>query len=94
MISLSEDPSLPPSDKSIADQNLQTALEKSLSGRSVRWQNPDSGTTGSVTPLKTWKTADGVFCRAYREDFQLTSGRTVSRDGVACRTGEAVWTST
>ncbi|MCV0425553.1 MAG: hypothetical protein K5905_08770 [Roseibium sp.] len=94
MVSLSDEPSLPLADKSLADLNLQTALEKSMSGKSVHWQNPDSGTSGSVTPLKTWKTAEGTFCRAYRENFQLISGRTVSRDGVACRTADAIWKST
>ncbi|MES0884840.1 RT0821/Lpp0805 family surface protein [Roseibium sp. SCP14] len=86
--------SLKPSDKSIASKNLQKALEKSLSGNSVRWQNPTSGARGSVTPLKTWKTSEGTYCRSFREKIELASGRTISRNGVACRTAEAVWEAT
>lgn len=78
----------------MAEKNLQKALEKSLSGNSVRWKNPASGARGSVTPLKTWKTAEGIYCRSFREKIELASGETVSRNGVACRTEEAVWKAT
>jgi surface antigen len=88
------DTSLKPSDKSMAQKNLQKALEKSLSGNSVRWQNPSSGARGSVTPLKTWKTSEGTYCRSFREKIELASGKTVSRNGVACRSAEAVWEAT
>jgi len=81
------------SDRSIAKKNLQQALEKSLSGNPVRWQNPESGASGSVTPLRTWKTAKGTYCRAYVERFRFASGKSLSREGVACRSANAVWLS-
>ncbi|WP_299479116.1 RT0821/Lpp0805 family surface protein [uncultured Roseibium sp.] len=81
------------SDKTIANEKLQTALEKSLSGQATRWQNPQSGVSGSVTPLKTWKTSEGTYCRSYTESIVLASGKSLNREGVACRTGNAVWKS-
>lgn len=81
------------SDKTLADQKLQTALEKTLSGQSTRWQNPQSGASGSVTPLKTWKTSNGTYCRSFSEKIILASGKAMSRRGVACRSANAVWQS-
>ncbi|MBN9673220.1 hypothetical protein JF539_22875 [Labrenzia aggregata] len=85
--------SLGSSDRSIAKKNLQHALEKSLSGNAMRWQNPASGASGSVTPLRTWKTAQGTYCRAYLERITFSSGKSLSREGIACRTSSAVWLS-
>ncbi|WP_428686483.1 RT0821/Lpp0805 family surface protein [Roseibium sp.] len=81
------------SDKSLASSNLQAALEKSLSGRSLRWKNPASGVSGMVTPLKTWKTVQGTYCRSYNEKIKLASGELLDRRGVACRSSEAIWKS-
>lgn len=81
------------SDRSMANEKLQLALEKSLSGESTRWQNPVSGVSGSVTPLKTWKTSEGTYCRSYSEKITLSSGQSLNREGVACRAENAVWKS-
>ncbi|WP_305986666.1 RT0821/Lpp0805 family surface protein [Roseibium sp. MMSF_3544] len=81
-------------DKSMADSNLQIALENKLSGESTRWKSPSSGTSGSVTPLRTWKTTEGTYCRSYSERITLASGKSVNRRGVACRNPNAVWETT
>ncbi|TYC52641.1 hypothetical protein FMN50_17875 [Rhodobacterales bacterium] len=91
---MSDEPALGSSDEAIASRNLQQALEKSLSGESLRWQNPSNGTSGTVTPVSTWKTANGTYCRSYRERITLGSGESVRRNGVACRSPEAVWRAT
>jgi len=82
---------LQPSDRTMASEKLQVALESSISGKSVSWKNAKSGASGSVTPIKTWKNDQGDFCRSYSEKFTLATGRTVSRRGVACRMKNAVW---
>ncbi|EAV42706.1 17 kDa surface antigen precursor [Stappia aggregata IAM 12614] len=79
------------SDKYRAERTLQAALEKSVSGNARSWKNPSSGASGTATPLKTWKNNSGDFCRSYRERIKLADGNTISRRGVACRTGNAVW---
>ncbi|TYC72443.1 hypothetical protein FMN63_07765 [Stappia sp. BW2] len=86
-------PKLMASDKYRAERTLQAALEKSISGNIRSWKNPSSGASGTVTPLKTWKNTSGDFCRSYRERIKLADGKTISRRGVACRTGKAVWKS-
>lgn len=72
----------------------QTALENSVSGKSVSWAGSASGLRGSVTPLKTWKTDRGVYCRTYREKVRNAKGQVQSRTGKACRDSAAkVWRS-
>ena len=85
--------SLEMSDKSLANEQLQTALEKSVSGEATRWQNPESGASGTVTPLKTWKTTSGTYCRSYDEKIVLASGKSLNRRGVACRASNSRWES-
>jgi surface antigen len=70
----------------------QTALEKSVSGKSVSWTGSRTGMRGSVTPLKTWKTDKGIYCRTYREKVRTANGQAQSRTGKACRDSAAkVW---
>lgn len=72
----------------------QAALEKSVSGKSVSWTGSRSGLRGSVTPLKTWKTDRGIYCRSYREKIRSATGKVQSRTGKACRDSAAkVWRS-
>ncbi|MCX2724865.1 RT0821/Lpp0805 family surface protein [Roseibium salinum] len=78
------------SDETLVENKIQAALETLVSGRTAHWQNPESGASGSVTPLKTWKTDDGVYCRSYRTRIRLASGRSMDEESVACRS-EAVW---
>lgn len=78
------------SDETMAKKKIQTALENLSSGKTAYWQNPESGASGSVTPLKTWKTNEGVYCRSFQTSIRLASGRSTNRKGVACRS-DAVW---
>src|SRR5262245_51389923 len=48
-------------DKRLANQAAQRALESAPSGQATTWHNPDSGKSGSVTPTKTYQTADGTY---------------------------------
>jgi len=83
--------SLAASDKTLINRNRQSALEKNLSGTPVLWENPATGSSGSVTPIKTWKSKSGTYCRAYRERTKLVTGQFLSNEGVACRSANAVW---
>jgi surface antigen len=63
------------------------ALDRRLSGATLTWANPASGSSGSVTPLRTFQTADGRWCREFeaRVDAPVWGERRV---GIACREGE------
>lgn len=69
----------------------QVALEENLSGKSIAWKNPRSGLRGTAAPIKTWKTASGVFCRSFDETIRNQSGAKQSRSGTACRDSDKIW---
>ena len=78
-------------DQRLARGAFQNALEKSMSGKSVTWKNAATGASGSITPVKTWKTSAGVYCREYRERIRLASGQSQTNKGSACRSKGGTW---
>lgn len=64
-------------------------LERAPDGQVVRWKNPDSGYQYSITPYKTYKRADGRYCRDY---IAVVRRDKVSKyREVACRTEKGIW---
>jgi surface antigen len=65
------------SDVTIASRLMQTALEKAPDGTTRRWTNDQTGNSGEITPLRTYATEDGHFCREFREELAVggTTGR-------------------
>ena len=79
----------------MADQDAMAAamleaLEKHVSGKSASWENPESGSRGSITPVRTFKNSDGSWCREYREASEFLNRRE-ERRAIACRTMDGVW---
>ncbi len=71
------------------DQKLRLAafaeaLDRTISGQSVAWRNSESGSRGTVTPLRTFQAADGRWCREYRQQLQVPGGDE-QMTGIACR---------
>ncbi len=77
-------------DKRMAREAEQRALETSPSGRSVAWQNPDSGHAGTVTPVRTYQTANGSYCRDYQTTVTI-DGKQERATGTACRQPDGTW---
>ena len=77
-------------DKQAKEAALFEALEKNISGRTVAWENPDSGRSGSITPVRTFKNRQGQWCREYAASEVLGADE-VSRRAIACRLPEGVW---
>ena len=78
------------SDVSLASRLVQTTLEKAPDGATRRWTNDQTGNSGEITPLRTYATEDGSFCRDYREELAVggTTGRFYH---TACRDDAARW---
>ena len=66
------------------------ALEYTPSGHSTPWRNPDTGHYGSVTPIETYQSFDGGYCREFQHQAQI-GGRTREVYGTACRTPDGQW---
>lgn len=77
-------------DREARNQALMAALEKSVSGEAVAWENPDTGHRGNITPVRTFKTTRGQWCREYAADEWLGDKQQLRR-GIACRDDRGQW---
>jgi surface antigen len=83
--------SLAAPDVALAAELLQTTLESAADGASRSWSNRETGNRGEITPLRTYVSETGYFCRDYREELTVAgdSGRFYH---TACRDDGARWT--
>lgn len=65
------------------------ALENNQTNQPSSWHNPDSNRDYSVTPTRTYKTADGP-CRDYTTEVMIDGKREVAK-GTACREPNGSW---
>jgi surface antigen len=77
-------------DRQRANAAAAQALESVPSGQSVAWRNPDSGNTGAVTPVRTYQTPSGQYCREYTQTITIGGERHQSY-GTACREPDGSW---
>ena len=77
-------------DQRYHEETAHQSLETKPTGETATWRNPDSGHSGSVTPLRTYQRDDGTYCREFEQlvSVDQQEERTV---GTACRTPEATW---
>jgi surface antigen len=76
-------------DREYAMRNSWYALERTPAGTTSAWRNPDSGHSGSVTPLRTYATEAG-YCREFEQRIRI-GGRTERGYGTACRQPDGSW---
>ena len=76
-------------DKEILSKTLQTALDESADGESLRWSNPDSGSKGTIEVLDTHEDY-GTTCRTVRTHSKA-SGREGGGVYRLCRADDDSW---
>ena len=59
--------SLDKADQAYATSTAGTALENNKSGQTSTWSNPDSGNSGTITPIQTSYNESGEPCREYQQ---------------------------
>ncbi|MGH8064575.1 MAG: RT0821/Lpp0805 family surface protein [Candidatus Entotheonellia bacterium] len=77
-------------DREKANTAAAQALESVPAGQSVAWRNPDSGNTGAVTPVRTYQTSAGQYCREYTQTITV-GGEKHQSYGTACRQADGTW---
>lgn len=82
--------SLDRADQMYAAQTTQGALESNKTGTVSTWTNPDSGHSGTVTPVRTFQDAQGQNCREFQQTVTI-GGKTESAYGTACRQPDGSW---
>lgn len=79
---------LPPEGELLRTGAVQRALEGNLSEQPLTLRQ--NGLEVSVTPLRTVLTAEGSFCREYRQELRARS-RTSTQQAFACRHPDGEW---
>jgi surface antigen len=77
-------------DRQYATRAAHQAFEYEQAGTSTTWRNPDSGHYGSITPVRTYQSAEGTYCREYQQTITV-DGERQQGYGTACRESEGRW---
>ncbi len=81
--------SLDRADQMYANQTAQRTFEYAPTGQAQTWRNPDSGNFGTVTPTRTYQSAN-TTCREYTQTINV-GGRKETAVGTACRQPDGSW---
>lgn len=82
--------SLDRADQLAMERNAQYALENTRSNVATTWRNPDTGNYGSITPIETYQTRQGRYCREYTQTV-VVGGQKQQAYGTACRQPDGTW---
>ncbi len=76
-------------DRASANQAYQQAQTAPI-GQNISWNNPDSGNTGAVTPVRDGTSSTGEYCREFQQTVNI-GGRSEQAYGVACQQPDGSW---
>lgn len=82
--------SLDNADRAYAAQTASRSLETAPIGRTSQWRNPNSGHSGTFTPIRTYQRPSGQYCREYQQTVTV-GGRQQQGYGTACRQPDGSW---
>jgi surface antigen len=82
--------SMDATDRMMMERNAQYSLENTRTNATTEWRNPDTGNYGAVTPLETYQTSSGTYCREYIQDV-VVAGERQQAYGTACRQPDGTW---
>ena len=78
------------SDINMMERTLQLALNFNPDGQVRSWQNAATGHGGSIVPIASYVTEQGVFCRDY-SDIQTVGDQETVYVSRACRADGGSW---
>ena len=76
-------------DRMKANQAINTAHTAPV-GETITWNNPDSGHSGTVTPIRDGTSSSGSYCREFQRTVTI-GGQTEEAYGTACRQPDGSW---
>ncbi len=82
--------SLDKADQLYAQRTAQNTLEYNKAGQTSSWRNPDSGHSGTVTPVSTYRGEAGQDCREFETTIYVDGKQETGR-GKACRQSDGTW---
>ncbi len=81
--------SLDKADAAYAQQANNRAYTAPI-GETIRWNNPDSGNYGTITPTRSGTDNGGRICREYQQTINV-GGKSQSGYGTACQQSDGSW---
>ncbi len=81
--------SLDKADKAYAAQAQNNAYSAPI-GQTIAWNNPQSGNSGTYTPVRDGRSSSGEYCREYQTTV-VVGGRSQQAYGTACRQPDGQW---
>ena len=82
--------SLDKADQVYAAQAYNESIDTTPTGTTTSWANPDSGNSGTYTPIQTYQTDSGQYCREFQQTITV-GGQTEDAYGTACRQPDGTW---
>lgn len=76
-------------DKLKANQAIQGAQAAPLN-ETIAWNNPETGNSGTVTPVRDGTSSTGAYCREFQQTVTV-GGKTEEAYGTACRQPDGSW---
>lgn len=74
----------------LAAQRAEQNAYQAPIGQSIAWNNPESGNSGTIVPVRDGTDSGGNYCREYQQTV-VVGGRTESAYGRACRQPDGSW---
>lgn len=82
---------LPPEgDLVFARAAVSEVMSKGSKDASVSWENPQTGSRGTVTPIATARSEEGTTCHEFLASFER-EGSSSWMQGEACRASKGKW---
>jgi surface antigen len=81
--------SLDQADRAAIDRAERRATQAPM-GETITWDNPKSGNSGSVTPVREGRDVKDRYCREFRQTIEV-GGRLEEGYGTACRQEDGSW---
>jgi surface antigen len=81
--------SLDNADRAFAAQANQRAYSAPV-GETIKWNNPESGNYGTVTPVNDGYSSSGRYCREYQQTIYV-GGQQETATGTACKNPDGTW---
>lgn len=77
-------------DRRAMQETAYYSLSEGPAGETRSWSNPDTGTGGTITPLRTYVDGEGRLCRDYAATIEV-EGETYDGEETACRNAVGAW---
>lgn len=59
-------------------------------GQNISWSNPQSGNSGTITPVRDGRASNGSYCREFQQTI-FVDGMNQTAYGVACQQPDGTW---